>query len=46
MRLAREGAALGIHLIISGDQTLLGGRMGSLTDRKIVLGLADKGDFA
>jgi S-DNA-T family DNA segregation ATPase FtsK/SpoIIIE len=45
MRLAREGAALGIHLIISGDQGLLGGRMGSLTDRKIVLGLADKGDF-
>jgi S-DNA-T family DNA segregation ATPase FtsK/SpoIIIE len=45
MRLAREGAALGIHLIISGDQTLLGGRMGSLTDRKIVLSLADKGDF-
>jgi S-DNA-T family DNA segregation ATPase FtsK/SpoIIIE len=45
MRLAREGSALGIHLIISGDQTLLGGRMGSLTDRKIVLSLADKGDF-
>jgi S-DNA-T family DNA segregation ATPase FtsK/SpoIIIE len=45
MRLAREGAALGIHLIISGDQTLLGGRMGSLTDRKIVLALADRGDF-
>jgi S-DNA-T family DNA segregation ATPase FtsK/SpoIIIE len=45
MRLAREGAGVGVHLILTGDQTLLGGRMGSLTERKIALRLADKGDF-
>lgn len=45
MRLAREGASLGIHLIVTGDQALLAGRMGALTDRKLVLDLADNGDY-
>ncbi|HEX3826867.1 MAG TPA: FtsK/SpoIIIE domain-containing protein, partial [Sporichthyaceae bacterium] len=45
LRLLREGAGVGVHLIITGDQSLLGGRMGSLTEQKIALRLADKGDF-
>jgi S-DNA-T family DNA segregation ATPase FtsK/SpoIIIE len=46
MQLAREGASAGIHLIVSGDHTLLGGRVGTLTENKLVLRLADKGDFS
>jgi S-DNA-T family DNA segregation ATPase FtsK/SpoIIIE len=45
LRLIREGAGVGVHLIITGDHTLLGGRIGSLTEHKIALRLADKGDF-
>jgi S-DNA-T family DNA segregation ATPase FtsK/SpoIIIE len=45
MRLAREGVGVGVHLVITGDQSLLAGRMGSLTDHKLALRLADKGDF-
>lgn len=45
LRLIREGAGVGVHLVITGDHTLLGGRMGSLTEQKIALRLADKGDF-
>jgi S-DNA-T family DNA segregation ATPase FtsK/SpoIIIE len=46
MQLAREGAGAGIHLIVSGDHTLLGGRVGTLTENKLVFRLADKGDFS
>ncbi|MGQ0467443.1 MAG: FtsK/SpoIIIE domain-containing protein [Sporichthyaceae bacterium] len=45
MRLAREGVGVGVHLVVSGDQSLLGGRLGVLTEHKIVLRLADKGDY-
>lgn len=46
LQLAREGSSVGIHLIVSGDQTLLGGRVGTLTENKLVLRLADKGDLS
>ncbi|HUR75071.1 MAG TPA: FtsK/SpoIIIE domain-containing protein [Sporichthya sp.] len=46
LNLAREGASAGIHLIVSGDHTLLGGRVGTLTENKLVLRLADKSDFS
>ncbi len=46
LQLAREGASAGIHLIITGDHTLLGGRIGTLTENKLVLRLADKSDFS
>jgi S-DNA-T family DNA segregation ATPase FtsK/SpoIIIE len=46
LQLAREGVGAGIHLIISGDQALLGGRMSPLTEAKLVLRLADKSDFS
>ncbi|WP_344602401.1 FtsK/SpoIIIE domain-containing protein [Sporichthya brevicatena] len=46
MQLGREGASVGIHLIVSGDQALLGGRIGALTESKLVLRLADKSDYS
>ncbi len=45
-RLLREGASLGLHLIVSGDRSLLTGRMSTLTDEKIVFRLPDRGDFS
>jgi S-DNA-T family DNA segregation ATPase FtsK/SpoIIIE len=42
--LLREGASVGVHLVIAGDQQLLSGRMGSLCEDKLVLRLADKSD--
>lgn len=46
-RLLREGAAAGIHVVITGDRTLLSSpRMASMTDNKYVLRLADKTDYA
>ncbi|MFI1094534.1 FtsK/SpoIIIE domain-containing protein [Streptomyces sp. NPDC020917] len=42
----REGASVGIHLIISGDRTLMAGRISTLTEDKIAFRLADRGDFS
>jgi S-DNA-T family DNA segregation ATPase FtsK/SpoIIIE len=45
-RLLREGASAGIHLVVSGDHTLLGGRIAPLTENKFALRLSDTGDFS
>ncbi|MEV0323605.1 FtsK/SpoIIIE domain-containing protein [Streptomyces sp. NPDC050658] len=42
----REGASVGIHLIIAGDRQVLIGRMASLTEDKYGLRLADRSDFS
>jgi S-DNA-T family DNA segregation ATPase FtsK/SpoIIIE len=42
----REGASVGVHVIISGDRTLLSGRVSTLTDDKLVLRLTDRGDYS
>ncbi|SEN07629.1 FtsK/SpoIIIE domain-containing protein [Actinacidiphila rubida] len=42
----REGASVGIHLIITGDRTLMAGRISTLTEDKIAFRLADRGDFS
>ncbi|MEF9523433.1 MULTISPECIES: FtsK/SpoIIIE domain-containing protein [Streptomyces] len=42
----REGASVGIHLILTGDRTLLVGRIATLTEDKYGLRLADRSDFA
>ncbi|MFC4033627.1 FtsK/SpoIIIE domain-containing protein [Streptomyces polygonati] len=42
----REGASVGIHLIITGDRTLMAGRIATLTEDKIAFRLADRSDFA
>jgi S-DNA-T family DNA segregation ATPase FtsK/SpoIIIE len=42
----REGASVGVHLVLAGDRSLIGGRMGTFTDAKLVLRLSDKTDFS
>ncbi|MGX1091993.1 S-DNA-T family DNA segregation ATPase FtsK/SpoIIIE [Streptomyces albogriseolus] len=42
----REGASVGIHLVLTGDRTLLVGRIASLTEDKYGLRLADRSDFS
>ncbi len=42
--LLREGASAGVHLIVTGDHSLLSGRMASLCEEKLVLRLADRSD--
>ncbi|MGN6608477.1 MAG: FtsK/SpoIIIE domain-containing protein [Jatrophihabitans sp.] len=42
----REGASVGVHVVISGDRSLLTGRISALTEDKLVLRLTDRGDFS
>ncbi|MEV8309934.1 FtsK/SpoIIIE domain-containing protein [Streptomyces flavidovirens] len=42
----REGASIGIHLVITGDRQLITGRLSSLTEDKLGLRLADRSDFS
>lgn len=47
MRLLREGAGAGIHLVITGDRSLLTNtRMSAITEAKYVLRMSDKVDYA
>jgi DNA segregation ATPase FtsK/SpoIIIE, S-DNA-T family len=46
IRLLREGASAGLHLVISGDRSLLSGRMSALVEDKLVLRLPDRADYA
>ena len=39
--LLREGPAAGVHLIVTGDAGLLGGRIGSLNDNRLLLRLTE-----
>ncbi len=45
LRLARDGLGVGIHLVMSGDRYLLGGRMGGEFERKLMLPFADRDDY-
>ncbi|MEO7196679.1 MAG: FtsK/SpoIIIE domain-containing protein [Pseudonocardiaceae bacterium] len=45
-RILREGASVGVHLVITGDRSLLSGRMATLTETKLVFRLPDRGDFS
>ncbi|ARQ70533.1 FtsK/SpoIIIE domain-containing protein [Streptomyces marincola] len=42
----REGASVGIHLIITGDRSVLSGRIASLTEEKFTLRLSDRADYS
>ncbi len=42
----REGASVGVHLIITGDRSLLTGRVSTLTEDKLTLRLTDRGDYS
>ncbi|MDH6217773.1 FtsK/SpoIIIE domain-containing protein [Streptomyces pseudovenezuelae] len=46
MVMMREGASVGIHVVITGDRQLLSGRISSLTEDKFGLRLADRADFS
>ncbi|MEU6278717.1 FtsK/SpoIIIE domain-containing protein [Streptomyces sp. NPDC047028] len=46
MAMMREGASVGLHLVLTGDRQLLSGRISSLTEDKYGLRLADRGDFS
>ncbi|WP_053760493.1 FtsK/SpoIIIE domain-containing protein [Streptomyces sp. AS58] len=46
MAMMREGASVGIHVVITGDRQVLAGRISSLTEDKYGLRLADRGDFS
>ncbi|MEV6893138.1 FtsK/SpoIIIE domain-containing protein [Kribbella sp. NPDC051137] len=45
MRLLREGGGLGIHLIATSERSLLGGRLASHNDHKLLLRQADRTDY-
>ena len=45
-QLLAEGASAGVHLIITGDHKLLGGRISAATEDKIGFRLTDKAEFA
>ncbi|WP_392973292.1 FtsK/SpoIIIE domain-containing protein [Streptomyces sp. LN245] len=42
----REGASVGVHLVMTGDRQILSTRIGSLTEDKYALRLADRSDFS
>lgn len=45
-RLLGEGTAVGIHVVASCDRAGLVGRLASIVENRLVLRLADRGDFA
>lgn len=46
LMLLREGAGVKVHVVATGDRSLLLGRVASTTPDRIVLRLADRGDYA
>ena len=45
-RLIRDGLAAGIRVVVTGDRTLLTGRLGGLVEQKLALRMADRTDFS
>ncbi len=45
LTLLREGPSAGLHVVITGDRTLLSGRIATTTEDKIAFRLADRGDY-
>lgn len=41
----REGASVGVHLVITGDRSVLTGRIATLTEEKLSFRLADRADL-
>ncbi|WP_189269310.1 FtsK/SpoIIIE domain-containing protein [Streptomyces fuscichromogenes] len=46
LRLLRDGAGAGIHVILAGDRVLGGSRFSSTTEDKVVLRLNDRQDYS
>ncbi|MER7186856.1 FtsK/SpoIIIE domain-containing protein, partial [Streptomyces hyaluromycini] len=45
VRLVREGASAGIHLVATSERVLLGGRMAAHNDHKLLLRQGDRSDY-
>ncbi|WP_119728583.1 FtsK/SpoIIIE domain-containing protein [Thermomonospora amylolytica] len=45
VRLLREGAAVGLRAVVTGDRTGLGGQVSTVFDRRLVLRMADPMDY-
>jgi DNA segregation ATPase FtsK/SpoIIIE, S-DNA-T family len=45
-RLLRDGASVGIHIVVTADRAGLVGRLASTVETRLVLRLADRSDFA
>jgi S-DNA-T family DNA segregation ATPase FtsK/SpoIIIE len=45
-RLLREGPAAGLHVVMTSDRSGLVGRVSSMIEDRVLLRLADKGDYA
>jgi DNA segregation ATPase FtsK/SpoIIIE, S-DNA-T family len=45
-RLLAEGASAGLHLVMTGDRSLLAGRVSALCEEKLVFRLAEREDYA
>ena len=45
-RILSEGASAGVHLVMTGDRSLLAGRIAALCEDKLVFKLAEKDDYA
>ncbi len=46
MTLLREGASVGVHVVMTGDRTLLNGRVASMVEHKFVMRLPDRSDYS
>jgi S-DNA-T family DNA segregation ATPase FtsK/SpoIIIE len=46
MTLLREGASVGVHVIVAGDRALLNGRVASMLEHKLVMRLPDRSDYS
>jgi S-DNA-T family DNA segregation ATPase FtsK/SpoIIIE len=44
--LLRDGTGAGIHVVISGDRTLVSSRMSTMTDDKLIMRLTDRLDYS
>jgi S-DNA-T family DNA segregation ATPase FtsK/SpoIIIE len=45
LRLVREGPSVGLHVVLTSDRTGLMGRIGSLVEERLLLRMADAGDY-
>ena len=46
LTLLRDGASVGLHVVIAGDRSLVVGKTSTLVENRVVLRLADKGDYS
>ncbi|MEV5411200.1 FtsK/SpoIIIE domain-containing protein [Thermopolyspora sp. NPDC052614] len=45
IRLLREGAAMGVHVVATSERSLLGGRLAAHNDHKLLLRQGDRSDY-